>query len=59
MKTMICLILDRSGSMASRQNDVIGGINSFIKQQKKHPDPASVAFVRFDTIATERACGRR
>lgn len=54
MKTMICLILDRSGSMQGRENDVIGGVNSFIEEQKKLPAPASVAFVRFDTDATER-----
>ncbi len=49
MKTMICLILDRSGSMQGREGDVIGGVNNFIEEQKKLPDPASVAFVRFDT----------
>lgn len=54
MKTMICLILDRSGSMQGRENDVIGGVNNFIEEQKKLPDPACVAFVRFDTEATER-----
>src|SRR3990167_6944268 len=54
MKTMICLILDRSGSMHGRENDVIGGVNSFIEEQKKLPDPASIAFVRFDTEAIER-----
>lgn len=54
MKTMICLILDRSGSMNGREKDVIGGVNSFIDDQKKLPDPASVAFVRFDTNAIER-----
>lgn len=54
MKSMICLILDRSGSMQGRENDVIGGVNSFLDEQKKLPDPASIAFVRFDTEATER-----
>lgn len=54
MKTMICLVLDRSGSMEGRQNDVIGGVNSFIEEQKKLPDPAVIAFVRFDTEAVER-----
>lgn len=54
MKTMICLILDRSGSMEGRQNDVIGGVNSFIDEQKKLPDPATIAFVRFDTGDIER-----
>ena len=54
MKSIICLILDRSGSMQGRENDVIGGVNSFLDEQKKLPDPASIAFVRFDTDATER-----
>ena len=49
MKTMIYLILDRSGSMQGREGDVIGGVNNFIEEQKKLPDPASIAFVRFDT----------
>lgn len=54
MKTMICLILDRSGSMGGRENDVINGVNTFIADQKKLPDPASIAFVRFDSEAIER-----
>lgn len=54
MKTMICLVLDRSGSMGGRENDVIGGVNAFIDEQKKLPDPASMAFVRFDTGNIER-----
>lgn len=54
MKTMICLILDRSGSMAGRETDVIGGVNTFIQEQQKIPDPAAIAFVRFDGEAIER-----
>lgn len=54
MKTMICLILDRSGSMSGRETDVIGGVNGFIEKQKALPDPAAIAFVRFDTSAIER-----
>jgi uncharacterized protein YegL len=54
MKTMICVILDRSGSMDGRQEDVIGGVNTFLTEQKKLKQPASIAFVRFDTEAIER-----
>jgi uncharacterized protein YegL len=54
MKTMICLILDRSGSMAGRDNEVIGGVNTFLDEQKALPDPASIAIVGFDTGAIER-----
>lgn len=54
MKTMICLILDRSGSMGGRENDVVNGVNAFIEEQKKNPDPATIAFVRFDSENVER-----
>jgi uncharacterized protein YegL len=54
MKTMICLILDRSGSMGGRENDVVNGVNAFLEDQKKLPDPASIAFVRFDSEGIER-----
>jgi len=54
MKTMICLILDRSGSMRGREQDVIGGVNTFLDEQKKLPDPASIAMVRFDSEGVER-----
>lgn len=49
LKTMICFIMDRSGSMQNVRKDVIGGVNNFIEQQKKKPAPASMAFVRFDS----------
>lgn len=54
MKTIICLVLDRSGSMNGREKDVIGGVNKFIEEQKELKDPASMAFVRFDSEAVER-----
>lgn len=54
MKTMICVVLDRSGSMGGRENDVINGVNAFLTEQKKLPDPADIAFVRFDTESIER-----
>jgi uncharacterized protein YegL len=54
LKTMICLILDRSGSMMDVKLDVIGGVNSFIGKQRALPDPACIALVRFDDQAIER-----
>jgi uncharacterized protein YegL len=57
LKSMICLILDRSGSMMGRENDVIGGVNTFLDEQKKLPDPASVAFVRFDAAGAGPGSG--
>jgi uncharacterized protein YegL len=54
MNTLICLILDRSGSMGGREDDVVNGVNAFIADQKKLPDPADVVLVRFDTEEIER-----
>lgn len=54
MKAMICLILDRSGSMGGREDDVVNGVNSFLTEQKALPDPATISMVRFDSEATER-----
>jgi len=42
------MLLDRSGSMSGWQNDVIGGFNSFIKEQQTEKDECSVTLVQFD-----------
>ena len=44
----IVCILDRSGSMQKLTNDVIGGYNSFLAQQKEEPGTAEVTTVLFD-----------
>lgn len=46
--TDITIILDRSGSMKEIREDVIGGFNAFIEEQKKDPSPATVSLVQFD-----------
>ena len=47
-KTQIVCILDRSGSMSSIMSDSIGGFNTFLKQQKKLPDEATLTVALFD-----------
>lgn len=54
MKSLLCLILDRSGSMGGRESDVIGGVNAFIEEQKKVEGEADICLVRFDSEAIER-----
>ena len=49
MKTEIIVITDRSGSMATIVNDVIGGYNTFITEQKTVAGEAKVTFTQFDT----------
>ena len=44
----IGFILDRSGSMASLEDDTIGGFNAMIEKQKKEPGVAVVSTVLFD-----------
>lgn len=43
----IVFILDKSGSMDSLIKDVIGGFNSFIREQKKVPGEAHFSLVTF------------
>lgn len=44
----IVCILDRSGSMKSLENEVIGSFNHFIETQKKEAGKANVTLVLFD-----------
>lgn len=46
--TEIIVITDRSGSMGNLVNDVIGGYNNFLEEQKKIEGQARVTFVQFD-----------
>lgn len=50
----INLILDASGSMSGLINDTVNGINDFIEEQKKLPDPAFVTLTTFDTQDHQR-----
>jgi uncharacterized protein YegL len=46
--SFIACIIDRSGSMQSLRSDAVGGFNSFIEEQKKHPDEALLTLVLFN-----------
>jgi hypothetical protein len=48
MKTDITVVLDRSGSMASIAEDVIGGLNTFIRDQGQVEGEAQFTLVQFD-----------
>jgi hypothetical protein len=48
VKTLIHLVVDRSGSMGGKERDVVGGINAFIAQQKLVPGEAILSMCRFD-----------
>ena len=48
-KTHIYFVLDRSGSMASIANDVIGGFNTYLAQQQADGDDAVMTLVQFDS----------
>jgi hypothetical protein len=43
----IVIILDESGSMSSCKNDTIGGVNEFLKNQKRIKVEANVTLVKF------------
>jgi Mg-chelatase subunit ChlD len=48
MRTEILVITDRSGSMSTIANDVIGGYNKFISDQRKVAGEARVTYTQFD-----------
>lgn len=48
MKADITMILDRSGSMASIALDTIGGVNTFLRDQKDVPGEALFTLAQFD-----------
>jgi hypothetical protein len=47
-KTLIVMLLDRSGSMSSIAQDTIGGFKTFIDEQKKAPGECLVSLFQFD-----------
>lgn len=47
--THITVILDRSGSMESIRNDVVGGFNAFLAEQQTASGTATMTLVQFDT----------
>lgn len=47
--TYIAILLDRSGSMRGSESDVVGGVNTFLDEQRKVPGEALVTIARFDT----------
>ncbi|HYO04354.1 MAG TPA: vWA domain-containing protein [Mycobacterium sp.] len=48
-RTLIAVLLDRSGSMESIKADTEGGFNAFIAEQAKEPGEARVTLAQFDT----------
>lgn len=48
-RSHITVILDRTGSMDSIREDVIGGFNAFLAQQQSLPDAATFTLVQFDS----------
>ncbi len=47
--THITVILDRTGSMQSIRDDVIGGFNAFLQEQQALPGKATLTLVQFDS----------
>ena len=47
--THITVILDRSGSMESIREDIIGGFNAFVTDQRSQPGAATLSLIQFDS----------
>ena len=48
-RTLIAVLLDRSGSMESIKSDTEGGFNAFVAEQAREPGEATVTLAQFDT----------
>ena len=48
-QTLMVAILDKSGSMHEKREDVLGGYNRFLAEQQALPDPCRLLRVQFDT----------
>lgn len=49
VQTHFHIILDRSGSMATIADDIVGGFNTFLGEQKALPDAATLTLIQFDS----------
>ncbi len=47
--THIAVLLDRSGSMESIRNDIVGGFNTFLEEQQRGEGEATLTLVQFDS----------
>ena len=45
----LAVVLDRSGSMASIAEDMVGGFNTFLDEQRSKPGQCSVTLAQFDS----------
>lgn len=52
----ITFVLDRSGSMQSIRQDVIGGFNSFLAEQKAQPGDCKLTMIQFDSQGYDYLC---
>lgn len=57
-KTYIYVLTDRSGSMDSIRNDVIGGFNSFLQDQQKETNECVMTYAQFDHSYQEVFVGK-
>ena len=52
-KTLICVILDESGSMATKKADILGGFNQFLRDQKALTvDEMRLSLTKFNTLCS-------
>jgi hypothetical protein len=46
--TALMLIIDRSGSMSSIRDDMVGGLTTLVEEQRKQPGLLTISMVSFD-----------
>lgn len=49
--THITFIIDKSGSMGSRRQQIVGGVNEFVDAQRKEKGEATVSIIQFSSLS--------
>src|SRR5688572_9245897 len=53
IKTLITFVVDESGSMVPKKNEVISGFNDYLVSQKRNSsDDASITLIKFNGLVT-------
>jgi hypothetical protein len=55
-KTLVTLLLDRSGSMAMIKDDTIGGFNAYVDTLKAAGANIDFTFLQFDSTSIDKIC---
>jgi hypothetical protein len=58
MKTSVIFLIDESGSMVNKTQDVIGGFNQYVKELRDRNEPVILSAIKFSTTSQPLFTGK-